>query len=207
MAYRCAKSSSDTVHGGAEVPNTDLVAGRGGVASWRTDKSHCGQLVFVEVKAHRYLPWRLLNLAADTLTGHFGYTRGRISWDLRFDGGVSFYNPLPLFKKIVLAWEPADEKFFFNVAHEYGHALHHKALGGLWWPGDKAWDYWDWTCFSHWFTKVTNFRCALQEGFAHYAGVIGSGGYRRDCFEHFGDPAKPLKRGLYACLDTDGESC
>ena len=120
VAYRCAKSSSDTVHGGAEVPNTDLVAGRGGVASWRTDKSHCGQLVFVEVKAHRYLPWRLLNLAADTLTGHFGYTRGLISWDLRFDGGVSYYNPLPLFEKIVLAWEPADEKFFFNVAHEYG---------------------------------------------------------------------------------------
>ena len=192
VAFKCAKDSV-LVHGVGYAPYTDLVQGREDIVSIWTDKSHCGQLVFVEVKAERYLPWRLLNLAADTLTGHFGYTRERIGWDLRFDSGASYYNPIPIFEKIVLAWLPAEPRFFFTVAHEYGHALHHKALGGLWWPGDKAWDYWDWTCFSHWFTKVTNFRCALQEGFAHYAGVIGSGGYYEDCFEHFGDPAKPLK--------------
>ena len=108
--------------------------------------------------------------------------------------------------KITLSWQPASPRFFFTVAHEYGHALHHKALGGLWWPGDKAWDYWDWTCFSHHFYKVTNVRCALQEGFAHYAGIIGSGGIYRDCFEHFGDSRKPAKdrREEWNCRQNTG---
>ena len=191
VAFRCARSSSSTVYGGAVVPHTDLVSGHKTIASWQTDERHCGQLVFVEVKAHKYLPWRLLNLAADTLTGHFGYTRGRIVWNLRFDGGLSYYNPIPLFEKIVLAWLTADEGFFFTVGHEYGHALHHKALGGLWWPGDKAWDYWDWTCFSHWLTKVTNVRCACRRASPTTPGPSGrvaTGGTASSTSETPGSP-------------------
>ena len=186
-------SFSCRLHAGdARAPDNYLAQGRKEIAFWAAGASHCGKMVQVEVKAHKYLPWRLLNLAADTLQRHFGEFRKKIDWKLRFDGGVSYYNPIPLVDKITLGWLPASERFFFTVAHEYGHALHEKALGGMWWPGDKAWDYWEWDCFSHQLYDVINHRCALQEGFAHYAGTIGAGGYRRECFEHFGDPRFPM---------------
>ena len=82
------------------------------------------------------------------------------------------------------------------AGHECAHALHHKALGGMWWL--QHLDYREWTCFSHWFTKITTTRCALQEGFAQYAGKIGTvsadypDGYYGWCFEHFGDPTVPV---------------
>ena len=82
------------------APDT-LVQGRDDIAEWETNALHCGTLVELEVLAHRYYPWRLLNLAADTLQMHFGHTRGRIKWNLRSSGGSS-YNGLPGFDKITL---------------------------------------------------------------------------------------------------------
>ncbi len=179
VAYRCA-GSGESVYGNVRVFTTDLVEGRKGVAPWRTDKRHCGKVVFVEAKAHWYLPWRLLNLAAGAITEHFGYTRAPIDWTLsRSD---SKYNGL--WDMITLAWRPATASFFWTAAHEYGHALHHKALGGIWWRSPN--------CKDHAFRKITSYRCALKEGFADYAGTVGSAtadhprGYLHDCLEHFG---------------------
>ena len=53
----------------------------------------------------------------------------------------------------------------FLAAHEYGHAYHHKALGGLWRTVEPC---------SYSTTQEKSYECALQEGFAHYTGVIGS---------------------------------
>ena len=75
------------VCGGGDVPDTDLVQGRDDVTSWLTNESHCGKFVHVPVLVHRYYPWRLLNIAADTLTEHFGHSRGRIKWKLSDEGG------------------------------------------------------------------------------------------------------------------------
>ena len=166
--------------GNVHAFDTELVQGRSPIARWRTDASHCGTLVEVEVLAHRYYPWRLLNLAADTLQKHFGHTRGRIDWNLRWGGGSS-YNGVPGFDKITLNWRAAaSSRFFWTVAHEYGHALHHKALGGIWWRSPN--------CNPHSLHVPSSYKCALKEGFADYAGTVGSGGYREACFERFGEP-------------------
>ena len=187
VAFRCTRSLGKFVRGDALVPHTDLVSGQKTIAFWVTDRSHCGQLVFVEVKAERYLPWRLLNLAADTLTRHFGHARGPIEWKLNYASSTSYYSRSR--DEITLAWELAGWSVFLFVAgHEYGHALHEKALGGLFGrnrtPG----------CDKHSIVMVTTYQCALSEGFAHYAGNVGSvtvdypDGYYHNCFEHFGTP-------------------
>ncbi|MDE2975127.1 MAG: hypothetical protein OXU64_10505 [Gemmatimonadota bacterium] len=190
VAYECTKSIGDIVYGGIRVRDTDLVDGRREVGSWRTDRRHCGQVVFVEARAHKYLPWRVLNLAAEAITDHFGYTRGPISWKLDWNPkGRSNYNGLPFKDVITLAWNPAGRRFRFTAAHEYGHALHHKALGGIWWRSPN--------CKRHWIDRASSYRCALKEGFAHYAGNVGSvttnhpRGFYGDCFEHFGTPKAP----------------
>ena len=153
-------------------------------------------LVQVEVKAHRYLPWRLLNLSADTLTRHFGHTRSRIKWNLRFKGSRSSYNGF--LDKITLAWGSAHEPWFHWVAaHEYAHALHHKALGGMWRAGN---------CSPHWLDSISSYECALQEGFADYAGTVGSGGYLENYFERLSDrqrDQKPKIEGYVAALFLD----
>ena len=188
VAFGCRLPSGAQWWGVGYAPDTRFVQGRKDITSWSANERHCGQLLQVEVKAHRYLPWRLLNLAADTLTKHFGHTRGRIKWKLRFDSGRSYYNPLPLVDKITLAWLPADPRFHWVVAHEYGHALHHKALGGMWLHRSRVAP----ACIRRPGIHLpSNYRCALQEGFADYAGTVGSGGYYEECFEHLGTPKAP----------------
>lgn len=137
VAFGCSQAKNLRLWGDAEAPDTDLVQGRDDIARWETNALHCGTLVELEVLAHRYYPWRLLNLAADTLQKHFGHTRGRIDWKLHFEDPHergSYYIGLPGVDKITLAWLAAEsDRFRWSVAHEYGHALHHKALGGIWW--------------------------------------------------------------------------
>ena len=196
VAFRCRPLFSRHMWGDVRAPDTDLVQGRGDIASWFANESHCGQLVQVEVKAHRYLPWRLLNLSADTLTRHFGHTRSRIKWNLRFKGSRSSYNGF--LDKITLAWGNAHEPWFhWVVAHEYAHALHHKALGGMWRAGN---------CSPHWLDSISSYECALKEGFADYAGTVGSGGYREKYFERLSDrqrDQKPKIEGYVAALFLD----
>ncbi|MCE2399160.1 MAG: hypothetical protein J4F34_09075 [Gemmatimonadetes bacterium] len=197
VAFWCRPPAGST-WGSGHAPDTYLVQGRTDIASWYTNERHCGQLVQVEVLAHRYLPWRLLNLSADTLQKHFGHTRGRIKWKLHFGSGGSYYNGLPGVDKITLAWgNAAGARFPWTVAHEYGHALHHKALGGMWGAGN---------CDPHSFDVISSYECALQEGFADYAGTVGSGGYYENYFEHFDDlqrDRRPEIEGYVAALFLD----
>ena len=179
--------------GNVHAFDTRLVQGRRDMARWNS--THCGEVVEVEVLAHRYYPWRLLNLAADTLTRHFGHTRDRINWGLHFEERGSYYKWAPFYEKITLAWLSAHhDRFRWVVAHEYGHALHHKALGGIWWRSpncggdDRAHPY-----------RATSYPCALQEGFADYAGTVGSvtaadpDGYHGECLEYLGTPGAPSR--------------
>ena len=79
VSFKCPKNYGEYLVGGGDAPDTYRVQGREDIANWGANKSHCGKLLPVEVLAHRYLPWRLLNLAADTLTKHFGHTRAATS--------------------------------------------------------------------------------------------------------------------------------
>ena len=189
VAFPCRGVKNLSLWGDAEAPETDLVQGRDDIARWETNALHCGTLVEVEVLAHRYYPWHLLNLAADTLQKHFGHERGRINWGLHFKDPSehrSYYKSAPFYEKITLAWLAADRNHFrWTVAHEYGHALHEKALGGIWWRSprcgreDREYPY-----------RATSYECALKEGFADYAGTVGSGLYE-DCLEYLGTPNAP----------------
>ena len=191
VAFKCPKNYGEYLAGGGDAPDTYRVQGRKDIANWGANKSSCGKLVQLEVLAHRYLPWRLLNLAADTLTQHFGHSRGRVSWQLHFERGRNAsYNRWT--DKITLAWLAAEHpRFRWVAAHEYAHALHEKALGGLFGkfrtPG----------CSDHEITLPSSYERALSEGFADYAGTVGSvtddypDGYYGECFEYFGTPDAP----------------
>ena len=152
-----------------------------------TSESHCGQLVELEVLAQGHYPWRLLNLAADTLSRHFGKWRGPVAWELDFEEQGGSYSRRS--DRITLGWGLANGGLFrYVAAHEYGHAMHEKVLGGLFGkfstPG----------CRDHRLLEPSSYECALSEGFAGYAGNIGSHtaedpeGVRHDCFEYFGTP-------------------
>ena len=181
VAFKCAKGYGEYVAGGGYAPETPRVQGRDKITSWLM--TGCGKVRGVEVEPQKYYPWRQLNLAANAITEHFGRSRKMVKWKLNFDpkNRKSVYNRLT--DKITLAWRTLDWSLFrWVVAHEYGHAYHHKALGGMF-DAPK--------CSDHWFDKVTSYGCALSEGFANYTGVVGSDGYYKDCFEHFGDSDRP----------------
>lgn len=56
----------------------------------------------------------------------------------------------------------------FVAAHEYGHAVHEKKLGGIVITPANASEY---SCANHSYTLVTNYQCALREGVADYQAV------------------------------------
>ena len=176
----------------ARAPSTDLVQGRAYIGGIATDKSNCGQLIPISVLSSRYLPWHLLNLAADTLTKHFGYWRERVEWRVDPYVNGSFYDRY--LDEIVLGFWTTDEGFNWIVAHEYGHALHEKALGGLWSAA---------SCYGRGVHLPSSYKCALQDGFASYAGIVGSGGHWEDCFEHLGTPKAPEKPGWCRGISHD----
>ncbi|MCE2399192.1 MAG: hypothetical protein J4F34_09245 [Gemmatimonadetes bacterium] len=186
------------LEGKGNLPETRYVVGRSWVIPyWWAGRSDCGRLKIVDVEPDWYVPWRHLNIGGERISKHFWhYRENPVDWSVNFDKSyTSRYNPIT--DKITLrASFTREDQALYVASHEYGHALHHKALGGLWWTGDRSWDFWDWGCFSHQLDDDISVRCALLEGFAQYAGVIGSDGYRRECFEHFGDPTKPVRDSI-----------
>ena len=198
VAFECPEKYKEWISGFVQAPKTDYVQGWGkSIAFWNLNNSHCGQLTEVEVEARGYLPWRLLNLSADAISKHFGWVRNRVDWGVG-RGDSAFY--VPANDSIHLGWELADEDYFhWYAAHEYGHAYHHLALGGLWETEN---------CYDHHVARPSSYTCALSEGFANYAGTVGSvsaehpDGYLRDCFEHFGTPKAPEEPGWASCRDA-----
>ena len=185
VSFACPEDDEE-VWGDGWVPHTALVEGhRQVIRSWSANSSHCGRRIFVVVR-NTYTAWRFLNLAADTLQKHFWHTRGQISWEIG-TRSTSFYRPGE--DRIYLGRDLYTLRALWGAAHEYGHSLHYKALGG--WDGE--------VCDPHYFDSISSYECALLEGFADYAGTVGSvtaddpNGHLGDCFEHFGTP-KPQER-------------
>jgi hypothetical protein len=84
----------------------------------------------------------------------------------------------------------------FGQAHEYGHALHEKALGG------RQLDNFEF-CKTHGFYKATELECAFVEGFADLHAIVvgGSGGeYFRPTYEqqHADSGNGPITDGAVA---------
>lgn len=112
-----------------------------------------------------YMPWRHLNDAVHRLYVRWGYWRERIDWEIDWKKEKPFsrYKWNWRGNKIIFARYAYDRAW--TAAHEYTHALHHKAMGGLWRTTN---------CKRRSIHKVSSYTCAFAEGLADYGGTVGS---------------------------------
>jgi hypothetical protein len=133
----------------------------------------------------------------NTADGALGHARSTVSFIKIV--GLSGERYVPALDRIeITTGNPAGRTWHF--AHEYGHALHEKALGGIW-----ATPF----CGGHTVGSPSSYECALAEGFGNYVGqVAGQGQNAFGPFEgyHWGDAAtllEPQEEGNIAALFND----
>ena len=130
-------------------------------AFWDAQHSECGDTVRAHASRTVYLPWHHLNESAELIQDHFGYSRGRVKWRTRLNAESSYYTGW----RDRITFNAYGNSNWWTAAHEYGHAYHHKALGGMWSTRN---------CNPHYVRKVSSYTCAFSEGFADYAGNVGA---------------------------------
>ncbi|MDE0124672.1 MAG: hypothetical protein OXN97_08870 [Bryobacterales bacterium] len=122
----------------------------GSTVVWDSD---CGDTVPISVNSYAYIGWKNLNSAAKNIKDHFVQIRSAVDWYLVHDSSGTVY--LPSKDAISLAYDYA--KSWWVAAHEYGHAYHHRALGGIHSsvPGN---------CRRHDIDEASSWECAYAEG-------------------------------------------
>ncbi len=163
VTFSCP-DQGEWIEGTIRVPSTTEVAADYLVGRFEASREDCGGTREVYTWSEYYLPWKNLNDVIPLIDRHFGYSRGPVKWRTRAmeDAGSSynrFYDRITFRKTYYSAW---------TAAHEYGHALHNKALGGGWDAGSKC------TSRERRYNEPTDYLCAFKEGFADYAGNIGA---------------------------------
>jgi len=115
---------------------------------------------------HDYLPWRNLNDVIPIINDHFGYSRIPVKWEVDL-GLVDDDDPAAFYSR-------GGDKIVFGpfayssdriAAHEYTHALHHKAMGGIWETDN---------CSRHFYHRPSSYTCAFSEGLAQYGSWVGA---------------------------------
>ncbi|MYG81372.1 MAG: hypothetical protein F4187_06180 [Gemmatimonadetes bacterium] len=118
-------------------------------AYWDAEKSECGDTIRVPASRYVYLPWYHLNESAENIQDHFGFERGRVKWRVRLTDESSYYtrwrDRITLNRRGYTSW--------WVAAHEYGHAIHNKALGGMWSTSN---------CNPHPVNKPTSYTCSFS---------------------------------------------
>lgn len=145
--------------GSVSVPSSAYARGTVVTPYWDSEPHDCGDTIQVNVPREQYLVWSYLNEVIPRINAHFGYSRPAVRWRIDFSGRSSFFNSgsdMITFGSLYGKW---------TVAHEYGHALHHSSLGGLW----KVHE-----CEDHTIWVPSSYTCAFLEGLADYAGSIGA---------------------------------
>lgn len=138
---------------------TDCGASGYDVAAWSDEQAHAFVTMNRTVAASRAL---------------LGRARGRIPVLLASGAANSVYYPAADEITLRAGATPTSHVFgtfgTFTLAHEYGHAVQHKALGGI--PSSIA-------CPSpHFLNGASNLGCAYAEGFADFHAVATLGAYR-----------------------------
>ena len=157
--------------GYADLPETRFIEVRVGfVKLWVGSRVHCVPHTYVSLNGrdHDYMPWRNLSDVIPIINDHFGYSRSRVKWEVDFrENARTHYSTgccLGLWSdKIVFS--RAHYHRASVAAHEYTHALHHKAMGGLW-PAEN--------CSPHDYYDSSSYTCAFQEGLADYGSWVGA---------------------------------
>ncbi|MEM1056350.1 MAG: hypothetical protein AAGI52_12565 [Bacteroidota bacterium] len=91
----------------------------------------------------------------------FGRTRGPVDVYVNPGRGVGLYS---LWNNISFGEDGLDSPRGLGImAHEYAHAFHHRALGGM--PRGRC-------GMSHSYAGADDFGCAYTEGFAHFAATV-----------------------------------
>lgn len=157
----CA-DSDQYVGGLVWVPTTSQVNANFSLAHFQVRHNQCGD---EEIPVHGarfyYLPWVYLNYAIPEIEGHTRHYRSPANFKWENRSGSTVYRR----SNDMIIYRPQGMDRHWTSAHEFGHALHHKELGGLW----------NSNCPSpHYVDEVSNYKCALQEGIADYLGDIGS---------------------------------
>jgi hypothetical protein len=165
----------------------------GGYQMWSTDCANGadGSFNLVPHEAHAFVT---LNRVAAASTSLFGVSRQPV--DLRFwTENKSYYNrgwsigPWGEIDHIQLSIGAVFTDFgFFTMAHEFGHAMLHRALGGS--PDIPD------SCKEHDFSTVEAATCAFSEGFADYYAVATLGEETGELFY--------LEHNLYYFAGQDG---
>lgn len=163
--------------GNAIVPRTSYV--HEGISSfvkdWRAYKSDCGDTITVQGYRDVYMPWNHLNESARLIEDHFGHSRTHpVRWRVERDQESSKYTPW----RDRITFNRAGFADEWTAAHEYTHAFHHKALGGMWSTDN---------CSRHSVFRVSSYTCAFSEGIADYGGDVGAPNdtYLRNGWENF----------------------
>ncbi|MEM6326198.1 MAG: hypothetical protein AAF791_03685 [Bacteroidota bacterium] len=127
----------------------------------RADAVPCGgseTLIADRAMANTLVAMRAI---ADLYASRFGYTRGPVDVFLNRGNKNGLYS---LHNNISFGNARLERPRGFRImAHEYAHAYHHQALGGM--PRGRC-------GASHYFSGADDFGCAYTEGFAHFASAV-----------------------------------
>lgn len=132
----------------------------------------CGATVPTDTYSNMSHVFNRMNITIDRSEGFFQHSRGKIPVNLSYDEELSFYRPEgwslldepPLYGGDYIVICESDSRFSEDagnriIAHEYGHALHDKELGGNE-GGCNGKD--------HYLNGALSLPCAFSEGFAQY---------------------------------------
>jgi len=192
VAFTCPPAGYH-LEGGVDLPSTAHIAGSDFAGYWEAGPSDCGDTISASGPRRKYLPWKNLKEVVPKIRSHFGNPSvPRVAWFTSSTEEKSSYNPSLHRIRFGLASYHND----WTAAHEYGHAVHAKALGGLW-TVESA-------CSTHEVWKVSGYRCAFLEGFADYAAGIGAWGFSwENVPPDVDEPEDPRIEGYVAMLFQD----
>ena len=159
--FPCTGYAEQYVTGRVWVPTTPEVNAGYTLSYWQARYSQCGDTIPVLGARHYYLPWLFLNYAIPKIESHFRHYRSPVNYSWKEEDESTVYSGSQ--DKIIYRRPSVDRDW--TSAHEFGHALHHEELGGLWSASCPK---------PHYVGRPSNYKCALQEGFADYAADIGS---------------------------------
>ena len=164
VEFPCPPADYPLLRGRVDLPKTSYVEGKDDFVPWFSFfRRSCGGLLGVTGERHDYLPWRNLNDVIPIINDHFGYSRSRVKWEVDFGRKTSIYEWGLFRDKIIFSRSGALSAR--TAAHEYTHALHNKAMGGLWGTDN---------CSPHSYYRPSSYTCAFSEGLAQYGSWVGA---------------------------------
>ena len=160
VAFTCPGSGLK-LEGAASLPSTSEIVGAGFLGFWEAYPADCGDTIQFQGSRTTYMPWDHLKDVIPDIDDAVTYSRSRVNWRYKGSQTKSTYSKSD--DRITFGSNSYYRKWV--AAHEYGHALHHLALGGMWYTGLA--------CLSHKINKPSSYACAFSEGFADYTGTVG----------------------------------